>query len=91
MSGRVVWKYALEATDWQTIEMPGGAEVLTVQVQHGEPVLWALVDPDNELMERTFRMAGTGHRNLAYFGLGRYVGTFQLEDGGLVFHVWEAA
>lgn len=70
-----------------SIEMPAGAEVLTVQVQNEVPCIWALVGPDAPPTMRGFRMYGTGHEidheNMPY------VGTFQLVGGSLVFHLFE--
>lgn len=36
---RVIWKFPVQ---------PRGAELLSVGVQNGNPVLWALVEPRNE-------------------------------------------
>ena len=69
--------------------MPKGAEVLTVQTQGKaeRPELWALVNPDAATEPRTFRTYGTGHP--IDHDPGRYVATYQLHGGGLVFHVFE--
>lgn len=85
MIERMIWKYTLQA--FTELEIPSGAEVLDVQVQSGEPQLWALVDPNASLELRRFVFFGTGHpiskENL------RYVSTFQMLGGALVFHVFE--
>jgi hypothetical protein len=83
-----IWKWAL--TPNCAISMPIGAEVLCVQTQNNLPCLWALVSPDpGELgyEHRHFRTYGTGH----YMpdNPGKYIGTFQLNNGVLVFHVFE--
>lgn len=70
-----------------TIDMPHGAKILTVQMQHGEPQLWALVDPGAKTYPRTFHTYGTGYTLPDY--PGKYVGTFQMAVGSLVFHVFE--
>jgi hypothetical protein len=81
-----VWKYELVVDDEQTITLPHGAVVLTVQAQHGVPVLWAHVDPmvvfKRDVLIQT---RGTGHNA---YGVGEYVGTYQLEDGRFVGHVF---
>jgi hypothetical protein len=46
------------------------------------------VDPGAKTYPRTFRVYGTGH-NLPD-DPGQYVGTFQIHNEGLVFHVFEA-
>jgi len=82
---KMIWKWML--TPDCVIEMPAGALVLTVQTQHGEPQIWALVDPTRQKVRRRFRTYGTGHVVPDY--PGEYVGTFQLSGGALVFHVFE--
>lgn len=37
-----IYKYPLEITDKQSVEMPISAEILTVQIQKEKPFLWAL-------------------------------------------------
>jgi hypothetical protein len=91
-----VYKYPIPVEDEFTISMPTGAVVLTVQTQRRgqgglareEPNIWALVDPTAPHEPRHFRLAGTGHP-IEEEELGRYVGTFLVRDGQLVFHVWE--
>lgn len=68
------------------INMPDGAEALCVQMQHGQPVLWALVDPTRVPARRRFHILTTGE-DIDETKLGRYVGTFQVEH--LVFHLFE--
>ena len=54
--------------------------------EYNEPTLWALVDPDAPMESRRIRTYGTGGRvpdNL------EWLGTFQLDGGGLVFHAFE--
>jgi hypothetical protein len=84
---KTIWKYQIKTTDLQSIEMPEGAEVLCVQLQAGSPCLWVLVDPRQPSVARQFRVHGTGH---PVESVGRYVGTYQLHGGALVFHVFEA-
>ncbi len=82
-----IFKYPLRVADEVTIPLPAGAQVLTVQVQRGQPCLWAMVDLQVVAEPRSFYIIGTGHPmpQLA----SRYVGTFQLIDGDLIFHVFE--
>ncbi len=82
-----VWKYTIDATDSFKLSMPEDAEVLSVQVQNGGICMWAKVNPNNLLMPRCFCLRGTGHD---FTGKeGRFVGTFQLAAGTLVFHLFE--
>lgn len=84
-----IYKYPLAMLDEQTIMIPGGAQLLSVQVQHGVPCVWALVDPVKDKQKVKFRIFGTGHsvpprgiETMTYFG------TIQMADGDLVFHVF---
>ncbi len=86
---RTIWKYALEVTDLQIIRLPFGARPLGVQLQFGEPMLWAMVDPSAPLEARSIVTLGTGN---PFSGIaGEYLGTYQLTGGALVFHVFEGS
>jgi len=84
---RTVYKYPVKVDDHFELELPRGAEILTVETQGEAVQLWALVDPAESTEPRQFRLAGTGHPiedpNL------KYVSSFQLYGGSLVFHVFE--
>lgn len=85
-----VYKYPLDIQDEVIVMMPKGARVLSVQVQNGRPCLWAAVDPtEMELEKRLFRIAETGHP-IHDNVVDGFIGTIQLYDGRLVFHVFEA-
>lgn len=87
---QTIWKYELTITDCQNISMPEGAEILTVQNQNGIPCLWVLVNPKNKTKLRTFEIFGTGHPILSGMGTSRkYISTFQMKNGNIVFHVFE--
>ena len=84
-----ILKYELSIEDEQTILLPDNAELLTVQVQRGVPCLWARVDTAELNVRRKIITHGTGH--IVPDTTGRYVGTYQLDSGSLVFHVFDAA
>jgi hypothetical protein len=84
-----VWKYAVPIGDAFELRMPRGARCLTVQVQGAGLCLWALVDPSAPLETRRFLFRGTGHEIDYGYAELVWVGTFQLEGGALVFHVFE--
>ena len=87
---KTIWKYELETTDELRIEMPIGAEILTVQNQMGVPCLWALVNPEAKTEMRLFRIYGTGHIvNKSIIVRKNYIGSYQLQGGCLIFHVFE--
>lgn len=84
-----IWKFPLEIDDKSTLEMPRGAKILCLQVQKGRPCIWAIVEVNEPLVTRRFSTYGTG-QNVPYPAqLRNYVGTYQLDAGSLVFHVFE--
>lgn len=82
-----IFKYQLETTDDQFVKMPKGAAVLTVQAQHNNPCIWVEVDPDAPTIKRRFFTYGTGHP-MRHVDNGDYVGTYQIQNDTLVFHVY---
>lgn len=82
-----IWKFPLPVLHDFSLLMPRDARLLTVQAQADRPCLWALVDPAAPVEPRQFRMWGTGHERAEE--PGAYLGTFQLDGGALVFHVFE--
>lgn len=83
-----IFKYSLDVTDVQRLAMPKGAQVLTVQAQHGQPKLWALVDEKAPNEVREFLTIGTGNP-APVTPRDTYIGTYQMHNGELVFHVFE--
>ncbi len=82
-----IHKYPVAPGDF-TLDLPLNAQALSVQVQHGQPQLWMLVDASEPTAPRRFAIRGTGH---PCDGLraSHYLGTFQLDGGALVFHLFE--
>jgi len=83
-----VYKYPVEQNNEIVIEIPQYAEILTIQTQYGKPYIWALIDTRMPRVARRFILAGTGHPIQNKDEL-TYIGTFQLEEGSLVFHLFE--
>ncbi len=84
-----VWKFVLPIDDVVSVQMPARARVLSCGVQHGEVCVWAAVDTTAALVERRFRVAGTGHPLTLIDASGPFVGTVMLHGGALVFHVFD--
>lgn len=89
---RTIWKHPLMIADAQTIMVPRGADLLTVQYQGSVPTLWMLVDPDAPKVHRTLVIVGTGHPMPAGLGRDQYVGTLVDQEAviSLVWHVFDA-
>mgnify|MGYP001576669000 CR=1 FL=1 len=85
---RTIWKFEIPVEDHFEVQIPMASQVLTVDVQHGQPCIWALVNPDAERIAYKFVLRGTGHP--IEEDLGPYIGTFQLAGGGLIFHLFHA-
>jgi hypothetical protein len=73
----------------QVIEMPYDARILSVGIQAGKPMLWALVTPDAPAGKRTICITKTGGELGDEFGGRRFIGTLLFGEGGIVLHVWE--
>lgn len=57
---RRIFKYSIEIESRQMIQMPKGAEILSVGRQGPLPFLWAMVDPTQSCEPRVFRNVTTG-------------------------------
>jgi hypothetical protein len=86
---KIIWKFELDQKS-KILNLPKDTEILTVQIQHGTPQLWVLVDPKKQKEQRCFETIGTGHQIPYDIGITRtYIGTFQLMNGALIYHVFE--
>jgi hypothetical protein len=82
-----VWKYhvPIQLSPFAH-DMPAGAEVLCVQDQRGQKMMWAKVNPKADSVPRYFRWLTTGQPSQTSLN-AKYVGTVQ--DGDFVFHLFE--
>lgn len=85
-----IYKYRIPIEDTFVISMPARAIVLSVQDQRGTPCIWAMVNPAFAVEPRRFRLAGTGYPiEDPHPARLNFVGTLQLVDGALTFHLFE--
>lgn len=91
MSKLIVHKYGLEGLNRFTIKMPKGAEILKCDSQNNVPVMWALVDREEELEEREFISTGTGHEMTfeKNDGVLKFIGTTTHHSGTFILHFFE--
>jgi hypothetical protein len=82
-----IWKYEVFPGGFN-LEIPEGAQILTVQVQGSKIYLWAIVDPEKDKELRSFVVHGTGEP-IVGIKEKNYIGTFQLHYGFLVYHLFE--
>lgn len=80
---KTIWKFDIPIQDDFSLLIPKGAEILNVDLQNGEPKLWALVDSEAPQEEHHFVGKGENNVNL------RYIGTVVMLEGKFVYHVFE--
>ena len=75
---KAIWKYDLPIGN-TVHHLPEGARILDVQVQDGQPVMWALVNPALPAdMSVEIYCYGTGHEiPQSLLESSRYIGTIQ--------------
>lgn len=83
---KTIWKFPLVIDAVQTIEMPAGAEILSVLEQDGRICVWALVTPGAAPLSRRFEMFWTGDA-VPNFARRRFLATVQI--GRHIHHVFE--
>ncbi len=83
---KTIWKYTLERDC--KLDIPKGAQVLSVGEQSNRLRLWALVDTEAQNVERHFKVYGTGDEFPSDEEM-KYIGTALLSYGTLVVHVFE--
>jgi hypothetical protein len=85
---RTVWKFPIGVDrGWQPLNAPMRVKALCVQMQDGNPMLWAEVYDEDVKTEWEIFVAWTGDRLPGEIADIVYVGTFQ-HDTGLVYHVY---
>ena len=83
----IIWKWQLLVQDEQLVPMPRGARILAVAVQGDAPYIWALVDSTKPRETRKIITLGTGQpTEMSWLP---HIGTYQLQGGALVFHVFD--
>lgn len=96
--GERVWKFTLTepgGTGRVFVDMPATACPISVGLQDGEMVVWALCDPDQGAEfgmqatgPRRFIVANTGQPIPGFPDGARFLGTLTT-DNGIVWHVWD--
>lgn len=87
---KVIYKFTLKEVETQTIQIPKGSVLMSVQAQNNKPCLWAVIhDTQAEIEEIKIRTLLTGQpfSDEEYFPTG-FLGTYQLNGGAFVGHVF---
>jgi hypothetical protein len=84
----LIFKYPLEITDMQYVDLPAGAQILSVMNQHERLVLYALADESAKSLEpRRIIIRGTMRPAEICYG-ALFIGSVAFRDGALV-HVFQ--
>ncbi|HEY1644833.1 MAG TPA: hypothetical protein VGF75_00420 [Candidatus Saccharimonadales bacterium] len=57
---KTIYKYTLGMYSRETIGMPAGAEIIAIKLHYFSYELWAIVEPDQPMENRTIIIVGTG-------------------------------
>lgn len=90
----VVYKYTLELKNISheglcVVELPEHAIVRSAHEQRRVICIWAEVDPNAKLVERTFHIVPTGYP--LPDKIGRFIDTVHFDESTYVFHIYEGA
>ena len=84
---KVIYKYPVDLLN-SCIRLPANGHILKINTQNGQPMCWAMVDPESEdFIDVKLKILGTGHR-FDPSKVGDYVTTFY--HGPFVWHVFLA-
>ena len=83
-----IHKFPIKSTNNISIRAARGARPLCVQVQDGAPCVWMLLDAAREQCKHLFRIYGTGWDMDDTVRMEQYVGTFQVDGGMLIWHLF---
>ena len=91
----IIWKWELELRRTQLIRMPKGSKILSVQTQNGKPFIWAAFDHENRDYyhraeeTRSIVTVATGENVPDTVSSSKFLGTYQINDGSEIYHVFE--
>lgn len=89
---KIIYKYTLDVTDFQEIEMPFGSKIIKVApvsrpFESDKVVLWCICPSDSTVVKRGFVLIATG-RGFDDKGL-KYVDSVIFQKNSLVFHLFD--
>lgn len=87
MSNKVIWKYTFYQIGITTVEVPRGAEILSVASQRDVITMWYKCDPKAPKQERFFKMVPTGYECELDGWICR--GIAMTHGGQFVYHIFE--
>lgn len=84
----VIWKYVMN-TPYINFKMPRGAQILSCQMQHDYPTIWALVDEGAPKELRCFVAIETGQVINTPIARMKFVATILTAKGTVAHHIFE--
>lgn len=82
-----IYKYPIEITDYQRLQVPMRSEFLSAQFQGDIPCLWILVDTESEPVNIELLIIGTGNPVPDNIGDYSFMNTLQ-DPRGFVWHLF---
>ncbi len=83
-----IFKYPLDLTSFQTVQLPVGSKIISVGNQCNKLRMWVEVDPEQrDTQTRKIVVVGTGH-TLPDVEL-RFIGTVPINEGTFIWHIYE--
>ncbi len=83
---KTIYKYSLDLSRGQQIEMPGRARILHFGNQKEVPTIWVEVWPEYCEHSRSFTIVGTGQEVPTD---SEYIGSALFGNGSFVWHLYE--
>lgn len=87
----IIYKFQIPIEYFFEIEMPQYSKIVGFQLQNENPIIWTVCDADLILVKRKFMLIGTGIEipediNVDFID---YIGTIQMNDAKLVWHLFD--
>lgn len=86
-----IYKYQFLSTGKQTLTMPLGSKIVSIQMQHHYITVWAIVDRDQPDESRYFWILDTGEQIFEPSGETKLYYLATVQAGQMVWHVFEEA
>lgn len=84
-----VFKYTLNVTAEQVLELPKGAELISAKEQFGNIVLYALVNPEVKIYDGyNILVLGTGYEVSEHIEDYTFLNTVKIMMGKFMFHIF---
>ena len=87
---KTIYKYPIPVEDAFTLELPTNVNILHISTQNNKPYMWCLIDTEDKVSPRLFRLYGTGHEIIQpKTGTYVFLGSFEMFQAAYVWHLFE--